>query len=346
MSTLAPARLVVRAPNWLGDIVMALPAIGMIRAGFPEAELTVAVPPAFAPVFDQQTGAGLVEVIEPGAIGAGGFDTIILLTNSFGSAWAARRAGVAERWGYAAAGRRLLLTRAVRRPRGRVHQVEYYRTLARELGMPEGDEVPRLVPDHRTLELAAAVIESERLGESPLVGVAPGAAYGHAKRWPPAYVAEVIESLATRAAVTCVLFGAASDRDAGREIESALGRRTLAPGHMVNLIGRTDLRRLVGLLTRCAAFVTNDSGAMHLAAALGTPVVALFGPTDERVTAPRGPAVADVLTEDVFCRPCMLRDCPIDHRCMKRIPPARVLEAIAPRLNDGPRAQPARSGHA
>lgn len=328
MATYTPSRLVIRTPNWLGDVVMALPAIGMIRGGYPDAELTVAVPRAFAPVFDQQTSAGLIEVIEPAALGAGQFDTIILMTNSFGSAWAARRAGIPERWGYAAAGRRLLLTRAVRRPRGTVHQVEYYRALASELDMPQGDPVPRMVPGERTHELATALIEAERLGDRPLVGFAPGAAYGHAKRWPPAYVANVIASVAATS-VTCVLVGSAADQDAGREIESALGSRTLAPGRMVNLIGRTDLRRLIGLLTRCAVFVTNDSGSMHLAAALGTPVVAMFGPTDERMTAPRGPAHADVLVADVFCRPCMLRDCPIDHRCMKRITPERVLEAIA-----------------
>ncbi len=326
MSGFAPARLVVRAPNWLGDVVMSLPAIAGVRAAYPDAELTIAVPRPFAPVFDQQTDAGLVEVIDPGALAAGGFDTIILFTNSFGSAWAARRAGIGERWGYAGAGRRLLLTRAVPRP-GRVHQVEYYRSLVRGLGLPGGEEVPRIVPDTRTRDLAASLAESEGLGDAPLVGFAPGAAYGHAKRWPPKYMADLIESLAAGSGHACVLFGAGSDQDAGREIESALGSRSLAPGRLVNLIGRTDLRRLMGLMARCRVFVTNDSGSMHLAAALGTPVVAMFGPTDDRVTSPRG-ASTRVLTAGVFCRPCMLRDCPIDHRCMKRITPDRALAAI------------------
>jgi heptosyltransferase-2 len=326
MSHFAPARLVVRAPNWLGDIVMSLPAIASVRAAYPEAELTVAVPRAFAPVFDQQTDAGLVEVIDPAALGAGRFDTIILFTNSFRSAWDARRAGIEERWGYRGAGRRLLLTRAVRRPAGRGHQVEYYRSLVRGLGMPEAEASPRILPDVRTRELAGSLADDVGLGDAGFVGFAPGAAYGHAKRWPPKYVADLIAALAT-GGHTCVLFGAAGDQDAGREIESALESRSLAPGRLVNLIGRTDLRRLMGLLARCRVFVTNDSGAMHLAAALGTPVVAMFGPTDDRVTAPRGASVR-VLTADVFCRPCMLRDCPIDHRCMKRIRPDRALAAV------------------
>lgn len=306
---------------------MALPAVGMVRAAYPEAELTVAVPLPYAPIFDEHTDAGTLEIVAPDAMGAGKFDTVVLLTNSFGSAWAARRANIPERWGYAAAGRRLLLTRAVARPRGHVHQVEYYRALARGLGMPETGATPLIVPDPRTMEVAEALVGTLGLGEAPMVGFAPGAAYGHAKRWPPKYVAEVIATLASRDGTTCVLFGASGDVGAGREIESALGSRALAPGRLVNLIGRTDLRQLIGLLARCRAFVTNDSGSMHLAAALGTPIVATFGPTDERATSPRGGAV-DVLTADVFCRPCMLRECPIDHRCMKRVTPDRALAAL------------------
>jgi heptosyltransferase-2 len=329
-SSFSPGRLVVRAPNWLGDVVMSLPALGMVRRGFAEAEITVAVPPPFAPLFEQQTGLGPVEMIAPGALSQSGFDTILLLTNSFGSAWEARRAGITERWGYAASGRSWLLTRAIHRPTRRVHQVEYYRALARGLGLPEGDERPRIVPAAREQETAAAFLATSGVDGRRIVGFAPGAAYGHAKRWPPKYVAEVIARLASEQEAACLLFGTAGDVDAGREIESALGTRPLAPGHLLNLIGRTDLRLLTGLLARCDSFVTNDSGSMHLAAALGTPVVALFGPTSERETAPAG-ANAQVLTADVFCRPCMLRDCPIDHRCMKRITPERVLEAVASR---------------
>jgi len=156
----------------------------------------------------------------------------------------------------------------------------------------------------------------------PLVGMAPGAAYGHAKRWPPLRVAEVIGRLTQERGATCVLVGASGDRDAGREIESALPSGVRA----VNLIGRTDLRALIGVLSRCAAFVSNDSGAMHLAAAAGVPVTAIFGPTDERVTAPIGNH--DVLVHPVFCRPCMLRDCPIDHRCMKGITVEAVVASV------------------
>jgi heptosyltransferase-2 len=330
MTSFNAGRLVVRAPNWLGDVVLSLPAMGMVRAAYPEAELTIALPTPFAPLFEQQTPVGSVEVIAPDVLKAGAFEAMVLLTNSFGSAWRAMRAGIPERWGYAAAGRSWLLTRAVPRPSRRVHQADYYRALTRALGMPEGDDVPRISPGARTEERAATFLAGSALEGARLVGFGPGAAYGHAKRWPPKHVAEVIARLASEQGVTCLLFGGPGDLDAGREIESALGSRSLAPGQVLNLIGRTDLRLLIGLLARCETFVTNDSGSMHVAAALGTRVVAMFGPTDERETAPVG-ARSEVLTADVFCRPCMLRDCPIDHRCMKRITPERVLDAVGAR---------------
>ena len=198
-------------------------------------------------------------------------------------------------------------------------------------------EPPRVCVSAETKQRAAQfAADAGMAAAATIVGFAPGAAYGHAKRWPPARVTDVIVRLARESGVTSVLFGAGGDRDAGREIESALPPDVRA----INAIGRTDLRLLAGLIARCAAFVSNDSGAMHLAGALGTPLVAIFGPTDERVTAPLGgpgsgggkDSPPDVLTQPVFCRPCMLRDCPIDHRCMKRITVDAVLAAVRRRL--------------
>jgi heptosyltransferase-2 len=141
-------------------------------------------------------------------------------------------------------------------------------------------------------------------------------------------VAGVIAALAARG-VTAVVVGAAADRDTARAIESALPAGT----RVVDLVGRTTLRQLVGVVARCAAFVSNDSGAMHVAAALGVPLTAVFGPTDERVTSPSGGAGAiDLIARDVFCRPCLLRECPIDHRCMKRIDVDTVLRSVTGHL--------------
>ena len=342
-------RLVIRAPNWLGDAVMALPAMGALRAAYPGAHLAIAAVRSIAPIFEQETSAsqdslltlpdgagepaGASEVV---ALAAGGFDAVVLLPNSFRSAWSARRAGIPERWGYASGARRLLLTRAVSRPRGRVHQSIYYLELVRGLGLSAGDPWPRMSVRAATLSRADALLAARNVTpEARIVGFAPGAAYGHAKRWPPRLVAETMVRLSREASAVCVMLGAAGDRDSGREIESSLPPDV----RVVNLIGRTDLGLLAGVLTRCAAFVSNDSGAMHLAAALGVQVVAIFGPTDERVTSPLGGparggglATPDVLTHRVFCRPCMLRDCPIDHRCMKGITAGEVVEKVMARL--------------
>jgi heptosyltransferase-2 len=327
-------RLIVRAPNWLGDAVMALPALEAVRRAFDGKTIVLAALSSVAPIFEERTGAAPDEILvidrarELGQLKGARAGGILLLPNSFGSAWLARRSGTAERWGYRAAGRAWLLTRAVARPRGQVHQVQYYLDLVRGLGLeiPEGqDPRPRIDPRPATLEKADAMLAAAGLPAGrPIVGFAPGAAYGHAKRWPPERMAQVIAGLGRRG-VAAVMVGAAADRDTGRAIESSL-----PPGaSVVNLIGRTSLRQLVGVVARCAAFVSNDSGAMHVAAALRVPLTAIFGPTDERAT---GPAAAEILTRDVFCRPCMLRECPIDHRCMKRIEVDAVLQSVTSHL--------------
>ena len=150
-------------------------------------------------------------------------------------------------------------------------------------------------------------------------------------------MAELAARLVRDLGVTCVVVGAGHDRDAARAIESWLRERAPdAAGRVVDLVGRTTLGALAAVAARASVFVSNDSGGMHLAAALGRPVVAIFGPTDERATRPVGDH--DILTADVFCRPCMLRDCPIDHRCMKRITVDTVFDAVARRLRaDGSR---------
>ena len=346
-----PSRIVVRAPNWLGDAVMALPAMAAIRRGLEGRTLIVAARASIAPIFHERTEAAPDEVLaleadrEAEQLRGVRADAIVLLPNSFGSAWTARRAGIAERWGFSGAGRGPLLTRRVARPSGRVHQVAYYNALARGLGydVPESS-LPRIAASDAAREKADALLDlpprggsrmSEVGGEGsrerrassrrPLVGFAPGAAYGHAKRWPPARVAQVIGRLSERG-VTSVLVGAKEDRDTGRAIESSLPQGA----RVIDLIGRTSLRELVGVMSRCAAFVSNDSGAMHVAAALGVPLTAIFGPTDDRVTSPAGKA--DILRREVFCRPCMLRECPIDHRCMKRIDADSVIQSVTGHL--------------
>jgi heptosyltransferase-2 len=344
------ARLVIRAPNWLGDAVMALPAMGAVREAFATAHLAVAAIPSIAPLFQEQTNARQDGVIvlqnqkeEASALAEGQYDAILLLPNSFRTALTAKRAAIPERWGYAANLRRWLLTKSIARPRAHQHQSFYYVDLVRGLGLTVPHALPNIVATPGTARRAATLLTD--VGVTPdqrLIGFAPGAAYGHAKRWPPPRVAEVIVRLSRGHGARCVLFGAAGDREAAREIESALPPDV----RTIDLIGRTDLRLLSGVIARCAAFVSNDSGAMHLAAALGVPVTAIFGPTDERATAPTGwraddpeqidaridRPTHDVLLHPVFCRPCMLRECPIDHRCMKRVTVDQVVASVVRRF--------------
>jgi heptosyltransferase-2 len=337
------SRLVVGAPNWLGDAVLALPSIAAIRQHFADAHLTIAARGSVAGLFRQITDARPDDVVElprrtrdaVTALKGGRFDLGIVFPNSFRSAWVLWRAGVPARWGFARGGRRLLLTRVSPNPRRPkpAHQADDYRALVRGLGVPVDDAAPpRVTPTDASRAAAAALLSRERVApDARLVGVSPGAAYGQAKQWPADRMAALVGRLVRDGGVTCLVLGAEHDRPAARAIESSL--RTHAPdaaGRVVDLVGRTSLEALVGLAARCAVFVSNDSGAMHVAAAVGRPVVALFGPTDERATGPVGDH--DIITQSVFCRPCLLRDCPIDHRCMKRITVDMVATAVFGRL--------------
>jgi heptosyltransferase-2 len=337
-----PARLVIRAPNWLGDAVMAIPAMAALRVAYAESHLTVAAPASVAPLFTEDTPVAPDSVLSLAggrtgveAVRSGKFDACVLFPNSFRSAWDTRNAGISERWGYRSSGRGWLLTRAVKKPGRRevVHQADYYRALVRGLDLSCDDRAPQISATSSSHERAEALLRQHRWPENTrYVAVMPGAAYGQAKQWPADRMAGTIARLVRERGVRCVVLGAASDRPAARAIESWL--REHAPHEaplVLDLAGQTSLGVLVGLLSRAELCVSNDSGGMHVAAALGRPVVAIFGPTDERVTRPLGDHT--VITESVFCRPCMLRDCPIDHRCMKRITVDRVVLAAVSRMD-------------
>ena len=350
-------RLVVLAPNWLGDAVMALPAIADVRRASPHAEMTVAARPSIAPLFTMVSEVDRSLVIDTHLAARGespashrgrrciagrmqadfyrgllnlretaselanqGFDTALLLPNSMRAALVVALAGISERWGYRANLRGTLLTRAIDRPSG-LHQAEYYQQLVHALGFPNGPMEPRITVSPSLRATAAALLQDAGWnGRAPLVALAPGAAYGAAKRWPPERFAALAASLAADG-VQSVMTGAAADRPTADEVSCAFQSPSL-----LTLVGRTDLPTLAGVLATCRALVTNDSGAMHLAAAAGTSVTAVFGPTDERATRPLGDG-HQVVTFPVWCRPCMLRECPLDHGCMRGVDAAAVAAA-------------------
>ena len=321
--------VVVLAPNWLGDAVMALPAVADLRRHFSAYRLVVAARAAVSSLFTLVPGIDSIVSADVPSIRGTGVSIAVLFPNSFASAWLVKRSGVPERWGYSADLRAVMLTRAIRRPRNPIHQSEYYRHLIRALGIENGPREAALAIPPDALHDARTLLAGHGWdGHAALVVVAPGAAYGKAKQWIPTHVVRLVTELVRDRQMTCALVGSRGDAATIRAIRSA------APAdcqpRILDFAGLTTLPVLAAVMSLANACVSNDSGAMHLAAATGVPTVAIFGPTNEQATAPlaRSDVSIEVLTNPVWCRPCMLRECPIDHRCMTGIEPAHVLAAI------------------
>jgi heptosyltransferase-2 len=325
-------KIVVRTPNWLGDTLMAFPALESLRRHDPSADIGIAAPPWVRDVFagstfrlfpEEAPGPGQNPLRSAKAYREGHFDAGLLLTNSFGSALTLFRAGIPERWGYSRDGRGFLLTRRVRyrRTDEPVHMVRYYLDLIEALGIPAVPPEIKLAPTPEEIARGRALLAAAGLDpRKPLVVLQPGAAYGPAKRWPAERFAALARILQDRRGVEIAVTGTAEDSEAAGIIQAAL-ERTAA-----DLTGKTSLREMLAVAAAAAVFVTNDSGPMHLANALRVPVVALFGPTDPAVTAPfHEPRT--ILKKDVVCWPCLYRQCPYDHRCLVRITAEEAADA-------------------
>jgi heptosyltransferase II len=329
MAMSEPGVVVVLAPNWLGDAVMALPAVADLRRHFSGDKLIVAARASVSSLFTLVPGVDSIVNADVPSIRSTGASVAVLFPNSFASAWLVKRSGVPERWGYSADLRRLILTRAIRRPRPPMHQSEYYQHLVGALGIENGPRETALAIPPDALQNARTLLAEHGWDpQRPLVVLAPGAAYGKAKQWIPTHVVQLTTDLVRTRGMMCALVGSRGDAATIRAIRSA------APAdcqpRIFDLAGLTTLPVLAAIMSLARACVSNDSGAMHLAAAAGAPTVAIFGPTNERATAPlaRPRVSVAVITNQVWCRPCMLRECPIDHRCMTGIEPHDVVAAI------------------
>jgi len=320
---------------------MSLPALAAIRNSFPNAEIVVLARPWVADIYAGESSIDRV-ILYHAARGlrdwgaklrlarelrAERFDCAILLQNAFEAAALVRFAGIPNRIGYDRDGRGWLLTDAVAVPKpGEIprHERFYYLELLRRAGLIR--EMP--VSDAIRLNggAQAAARGMVRFGQleiaAPVIGVSPGAAYGGAKRWMASGFADTAARIATEQGASVALFGSDSERALCEEIAEEVRARGVAA---MNLAGRTSLRDFIDMAAACRLFVTNDSGAMHIASAAGVPTVAIFGATDDVATGPTGP-LARVVREQVECSPCLLRECPIDHRCMTRVTPERVTE--------------------
>jgi heptosyltransferase II len=328
-------KILVRATNWIGDAVMSLPALRALRVRYPDAQIVVLAKPWVAALYEGETAIDRVIALpgNPGfrdlgvkwrtaqALRKERFDLAVLLPNSFESAAMAFLSGAKRRVGYVRDGRGVLLTNPVPLPRpGDIpkHERFYYLELLRRARLI--DQIPE-VSEIRLDGADAARVRGENLFKDrnmsgPIIGVSPGAAYGNAKRWVPARFADAARTLAERLNGIVAVFGSQAESALCEEVAQAAGGR--------NFAGATALREFIDMTAACAVYLTNDSGAMHIASALGVPTVTVFGPTDETATGPLG-ALARLVREPVECAPCKLRECPIDHRCMTRVSADRVI---------------------
>jgi heptosyltransferase II len=311
---------------------MSLPALHALRSKFAGDHIAILARPWVADLYAREAVCDRVIAYTPAA-GRGDlaakwrvarelakerFDLAVLLPNSFESAMVARLAGIPRIVGYSRDGRGWLLSDAVPLPggRGSVHERFYYLELLKRGGLIDtytSDAPIRLTP---AVGVGAELLATRGIG-LPVIGVSPGAAYGNAKRWLPERFAESARELASTLGAQVVLFGSPSERELCASVAEAIG------SHAHNLAGQTSLREFIDMASACRVFLTNDSGAMHIASALEVPSVTVFGSTDDVTTGPTGP-LARIVREPVECSPCLRRECPIDHRCMTRIPASRV----------------------
>lgn len=324
-------------PNWVGDLVMATPVLTDLRHRFPEAEITAMCKSHLVDLLKRdaavdevfgfsQPGYGFLRRMGDydliGKLRTGQYDLGVLLTNTFSSAWYFYQGRVGRRLGYKTRLRSLLLTDGVPWLAERMHQVDFYKHILEPLGIGRSGTSPRLYLTEEEIRMAKELLYQRGYKDgAPLFGINPGAAYGLAKCWPPErFRALTIQLLEKDPNAFILFFGEETTVPLVKEIVQELSPRVL------NLAGATDLRELLCLIKLCDVLVTNDSGPMHIGAALGTPLVALFGSTDDALTGPFGQSEA-VIRKKVSCSPCFERVCPIDFRCMRGI----TVEEVASR---------------
>ncbi len=337
-------RILVRQVNWVGDAVLTLPALDALKQRFPLAEISLLAKPWVRDLFAGHPAVDRIldyrtEGPHRGIRGRWrlarelsqtGFDLAVVLPNSFDAAVIPWLAGIARRAGYPTDGRRWLLTHPIPGPAcsaGR-HHVERYLDIVRALGA-DGTASLRLPVTEERRQKSQRLLRDHGIGpEDAIVAVNPGSIYGSAKQWPAERFAAAADTLADRCRARIVLVGSERERPILEQVAAGMRRPT------INLAGCTDLGTLVGLLSRADLLLSNDTGAMHIAAAAGTPVLAIFGPTSAQETGPLG-ACSRIVREAVPCSPCLLRECPIDHRCMMRVTVEQVCQVAVEVFESG-----------
>jgi heptosyltransferase II len=345
-------KILIRATNWVGDAILALPALRAVRSKFSDAEIAIVARPYVADIY---AGQGICDELIPydpkgqhrgwkgrellaKELRLRHFDVALLLQNAFDAAWLAWRAQVPQRIGYARDGRSFLLTKAIPVPKpGAIplHEKFYYLELLRRIGwidaLPDDAHITLHVPEPARERAAQTLREAGVRPNAFRVAVGAGASYGSAKCWPPDRFAKALNAFLAHADADVLLFGTPGEASVSAAIAGAMQRPA------IDLTGKTNIADLPAMLSQCHLFLGNDSGAMHVAAAVGLPVVAIFGPTDPEGTAPVTPH-ATIVQQKPYCSPCFLRRCPTDHRCMTGVTSGMVELALRARLAEVPSA--------
>ncbi|HEX8776071.1 MAG TPA: lipopolysaccharide heptosyltransferase II [Pyrinomonadaceae bacterium] len=336
-------RVVVRGTNWVGDAVLTIPALRELRRLLPSAHITLATRSWAEGLFADADFLDDLLIYDRGRRDPGApfrqmrewrrrrFDAAVLFQNAFEAALIARAARVPLRLGYATDGRRALLTHPLPVPawRGERHEVFYYLNIIGELerlldGATTIDTrepvfALRVSGARRTEALRLLRAEGARVGDVPLVALCPGSTNSRAKRWPAERYAALADLLIESAGASVALVGSPDEADVSIEVASRMRHRPIM------LTGQTELAEAIAVLSLADVLITNDTGPAHISAALDRPTLVIFGPTVPATTRPFSPQ-AEIIRRPPDCAPCMLRDCPIDHRCMTAITPEEVFE--------------------
>jgi heptosyltransferase-2 len=364
----ATENILVRSVNWLGDAVMTTPALMRLRQARPGARITLLSPEKLAGLWERQpfvdellTFSGSENIWQVGRrLREKKFTVGLAFPNSIRSALELRLAGIPRRVGVACAGRSLFLTDAVPRSAGEVvmrkfsvaeirwrikagvapanypvtaHHVHHYLRLAAALGASPEIMPPRIDVSEDAMDAARGKFGLARAKGRPWFGLNPGAEYGSAKRWPAERFVAAARDLRDKTQCRWVILGGAGDRALAETITSDLARAIGEPP--LNLAGATSLRELAAVLKICDLVLTNDSGPMHLASAVGAPVTAIFGSTAPELTGPVFSERAQVVRRRTPCAPCFRRECPIDLRCLRGIETEQAVAAALTCLSGG-----------
>lgn len=322
-------KILIRGTNWIGDAVMTMPAISAIRKTFPEAQISILVKPWVAELFRLCEDVDEVILFQSHGIHSGmggifrlarelrtkGFDMAILLQNAIEAAIITRLAGIPIRAGYNSDGRGLLLTHSVQRTDAirKVHQTAYYLEMVKSLGCQSTVTDVHLVPGKDYDALAEDIFDAYGIGRNDvLIGMAPGAAYGPAKRWFPERYGAVADRIMDDYSARTIILGSTQDMGSVEQVQQN------SRHNLINLAGRTNLTEAIAIMSHCNLFISNDSGLMHVAGVLDIPTVAIFGSTNPITTSPVGDKSV-VVYKGASCSPCLKETCPTDFRCMDMI---------------------------